>query len=210
MAHVHDPQGPPWRLDLEHERLWQGTEVCHLRPKSFAVLRYLVTHPERLISKDELVQAVWPDTAVSDNVLTVCMAELRKALGDTTQTPQYIETVPRRGYRWIGHLPTADQPAPSPPLPPSAAAFPVGRGAECAQVHGWLAQARGGRRQVGFITGEAGIGKTTVVDTVVAQNEGSPQQAAGYQNPKPATLKTAPSGCLDDAASYTSFRCLAA
>ena len=99
MAHAHEPQETPWRLDLAHERLWRGTEVVHLRPKSFAVLCYLVAHPERLLSKDELVQAVWPDTAVSDGVLTVCMAELRKVLGDTTQTPQYIETVPRRGYR---------------------------------------------------------------------------------------------------------------
>jgi DNA-binding winged helix-turn-helix (wHTH) protein len=48
-------------------------------------------------SKDELVQVVWPDTAVSDCVLTVCLAELRKALGDTPQTPHYIETVSRRG-----------------------------------------------------------------------------------------------------------------
>src|SRR5207247_1678876 len=111
MEHDHDRKGAPWRLDLEHERLWRGTEILHLRPKSFAVLCYLVVHPERLLSKDELVQAVWPDTAVSDGVLTVCMAELRKVLGDTTRTPQYIETVPRRGYRWIGPLPT---PVPSP------------------------------------------------------------------------------------------------
>jgi predicted ATPase len=90
MEHDHDRQRVPWRLDLEHERLWRGTEILHLRPKSFAVLRYLVAHPERLLSKDELVQAVWPDTAVSDGVLTVCMAELRKVLGDTTQTPRQV------------------------------------------------------------------------------------------------------------------------
>jgi DNA-binding winged helix-turn-helix (wHTH) protein/predicted ATPase len=173
MEHDHDCQGAPWRLDLEHERLWRGTEILHLRPKSFAVLRYLVAHPERLLSKDELVQAVWPNTAVSDGVLTVCMAELRKALGDTTQTPQYIETVPRRGYRWIGPLPTPmlspSAAAASPPVALAAPSLAVGREAEGAQLHGWLAQARRGVRQVGFVTGEAGLGKTTLVDAFVAQ-----------------------------------------
>ena len=67
------------------------------------------------ISKDELVQAVWPDTVVSDGVLTVCLAELRKALGDTPQPPHYIETVSRRGYRWIGRCPPRGHPPPQRP-----------------------------------------------------------------------------------------------
>src|SRR5262245_49046637 len=124
MAPTHDSQETSWRLDLVHERLWVGTAVRHLRPKSFAVLRYLVAHPGRLITKDELVQAVWPDTAVSDGVLTVCLAELRKALSDTPQAPRYIETVPRRGYRWIGPLLTAVLP-PTPAAAPPAVAPPA-------------------------------------------------------------------------------------
>ena len=137
------PQAPPWRLDLAHEQLWWGSEVRHLRPKSFAVLRYLVAHPERLIAKDELVQAVWPDTAVSDGVLAVCLAELRKALGDAAQTPHYIETVPRRGYRWIGpHLPAGPPPAAAAAPPWAAPPLTVGRQAAGAQLHAWLAQAR--------------------------------------------------------------------
>ena len=65
MARRHDhAAGPVW-LDLAHEQLWRGVEALHLRPKSFAVLRYLVAHPGRVVAKDELVQAVWPETAVS-------------------------------------------------------------------------------------------------------------------------------------------------
>src|SRR5436309_5897248 len=82
-----------------------------LRPKSFAVLRMLMAHPGRVVRKEEFLQAIWPDTALSDGVLTVCITELRLALGDAAQAPQYIETVPRRGYRWIGPRLTAEQPA---------------------------------------------------------------------------------------------------
>jgi predicted ATPase/DNA-binding winged helix-turn-helix (wHTH) protein len=172
MAPGDDPAAAPVWLDLEHEQLRRGDKALHLRPKSFALLRYLVAHPGRVLSKDELVEAVWPRTAISDGVLTVSINEVRHALGDMAQAPQYIETVPRRGYRWRGALPTTapfpdpagSRPAGSLPLPP-----PIGREAEVAQLHDWLAQARRSARRVGFITGEAGIGKTTVVDAFAAQ-----------------------------------------
>ena len=106
MAQADDPAAGAVWLDLEHEQLWGGGQARHLRPKSFALLRYLVAHPGRVLSKDELVQAVWPETAISDGVLTVSITEIRQALGDAVQAPQYLETVPRRGYRWRGGLPT--------------------------------------------------------------------------------------------------------
>jgi predicted ATPase len=115
---------------------------------------------------------VWPRTAISDGVLTVSINEVRHALGDVAQAPQYLETVPRRGYRWRGALPTM---APFPdlavsgPAAPLVLPLPVGREAEVTQLHDWLAQARHGVRQVGFVTGEAGIGKTTLVDAFAAQ-----------------------------------------
>jgi DNA-binding winged helix-turn-helix (wHTH) protein len=170
MERVHAQPQAPVRLDLDHEQCWRGTEVLRLRPKSFAVLRHLVAQAGRVVPSDVLLQEVWPDTAVSDGVLKVCLHELRQALGDTAQAPQYIETVPRRGYRWIGPLAVAEQPAATAPRTLLA----VGREAECARLHAWLAQARRGRRQVGFITGEAGIGKTTLVDTVLAQVASQP------------------------------------
>ena len=68
MAQGDDPAAAPVWLDLEHEQLRRGDKALHLRPKSFALLRYLVAHPGRVLSKDELVQAVWPRTAISDAV----------------------------------------------------------------------------------------------------------------------------------------------
>ena len=118
MAQADDPAAGPVWLDLEHEQLRRGDKALHLRPKSFALLRYLVAHPGRVLSKDELVEAVWPRTAISDGVLTVSINEVRRALGDMAQAPQYLETVPRRGYRWRGALPTRpplQDPAASPP-----------------------------------------------------------------------------------------------
>jgi len=172
MAQADDPDAGAVWLDLEHEQLWRGGQALHLRPKSFALLRYLVAQPGRVISKDELVQAVWPETAVSDGVLTVSITEIRRALGDEAQAPQYLETVPRRGYRWRGVLPTAaplPDPVVSQPAAPLQPPLPIGREADVTQLHRWQAQARRGVRQVGFVTGDAGIGKTTVVDAFVAQ-----------------------------------------
>jgi DNA-binding winged helix-turn-helix (wHTH) protein len=182
MAQGNDPAAGPVWLDLEHEQLRRGDKALHLRPKSFALLRYLVAHPGRVLSKDELVEAVWPRTAISDGVLTVSINEVRHALGDAAQAPQYLETVPRRGYRWRGALPTT---APFPDLEGSRPAaslappLPIGREAEVAQLKNWLAQARRGGRQVGFVTGEAGIGKTTVVDALCGADRPGAGPVAG-------------------------------
>src|SRR5712691_8803560 len=110
MECTHNRQPGTLRLDLESEQLWREEEALRLRPKSFAVLRYLVKHAGRMVRKEELMRAIWPDTAISDGVLAVCINELRQALGDAAQAPQYIKTVPRLGYRWIGLLPTANRP----------------------------------------------------------------------------------------------------
>jgi DNA-binding winged helix-turn-helix (wHTH) protein/predicted ATPase len=92
----------PFRLEAETARLWRGPERLPLRPKSFAVLHYLLQHAGRLVSKDTLLQAVWPDVTVSEAMLPICLSELRRVLGETRQGPQFIETVARRGYRFIG------------------------------------------------------------------------------------------------------------
>jgi len=75
-----------------------------LRPKTFAVLRYLVDHPEQLVTKEELLNAVWAETVVGEDALTGCIRDLRKVLGDEAKRPQYIETVHRRGYRFLGKV----------------------------------------------------------------------------------------------------------
>ncbi len=83
-------------LDLDRGCLLRAGEEAKLRPKSFDVLKYLVEHNGLLVSKNDLMQAVWPDTFVTDGSLVQCLIEVRRALGDDTQ--RYVKTVPRRGY----------------------------------------------------------------------------------------------------------------
>ena len=166
----------PFRLDLDSERLWCRSDPIALRPKTFAVLRHLLKRAGRLVTKDELLDAVWPGTSVSDAVPIVCVRELRQALGDQAEAPTFIETVPRRGYRFIGkispqrpdgmrHKSPLRSPANSSLLPSLTAATLVGRENELAQLQRCLEAARRGERQVVFVTGETGIGKTVVVET---------------------------------------------
>src|SRR6266511_2347045 len=100
----------PFRLDPDHACLWCEAQAIALPPKVFAVLHYLVTHPDRLVPKDELLDAVWPETAVSDAVVRVAIGALRKVLDDTTPPPRFIATLPRRGYRFLAPVTVIDPP----------------------------------------------------------------------------------------------------
>ena len=71
-----------------------------MAPKLFSVLNHLVENAGRLVSQDELLQAVWPETFVQPEVLRKYIQELRKILGDKAQNPIYLETIPKRGYRF--------------------------------------------------------------------------------------------------------------
>ena len=83
-------------LDLTRGCLLRGNQEIKLPPKPYDALKYLVENPGRLISKQELIEALWPDTAVTDDSLVQCLIEVRRALGDEAQ--QIIKTVQRRGY----------------------------------------------------------------------------------------------------------------
>ncbi len=85
-----------FKLDLTRGALFRGVEEIKLRPKSFDVLKYFAENSGRLISKDELIEAIWHETAVTDDSLVQCLKDIRNALGDQSQT--IIRTVPRRGY----------------------------------------------------------------------------------------------------------------
>jgi class 3 adenylate cyclase/tetratricopeptide (TPR) repeat protein len=124
------PSSPQWvfdrfRLDPDHACLWRAAEVLTLPPKAFDLLHYFVRHPDRVLSKDELLDAVWPQTAVTDAVVRVTIGLLRKVLGDTAQTPQFIATVARRGYRFLAPVTVVHPPeaipaeAPQPPATPA-------------------------------------------------------------------------------------------
>jgi DNA-binding winged helix-turn-helix (wHTH) protein len=154
-----------------------------LTPRAFAVLRHLVTHQGRLITKAELLGAVWRDVVVSDAAVASGIRDLRRALGDSSRAPRYIQTVHRRGFRFIGPVAqpgalvacaatpedeSCGQPAAS-VAPRSSPAALVGREAELARLHAALVRALSGQRQLVFVTGEPGIGKTTLVEMFLGQ-----------------------------------------
>jgi DNA-binding winged helix-turn-helix (wHTH) protein/tetratricopeptide (TPR) repeat protein/type II secretory pathway predicted ATPase ExeA len=176
---------PPFQLDLRAGQLSREGQPIQLRPKTFAVLQYLAERPGELLTKHALLDAVWTGVAVSEDVVRISANELRNALGDDRTAPRFIETVPRRGYRFVARMgaeasPATDaplsieaiaaDPAFDDPLPP-VDAWIVGREEERAAIGAWLQAARSGQRQIGFVTGEAGIGKTTLVETALRDLE---------------------------------------
>jgi DNA-binding winged helix-turn-helix (wHTH) protein/TolB-like protein/Flp pilus assembly protein TadD len=94
----------PFRLDTQEQRLLSEGKPVPLTPKSFELLRVMVENPGRLLHKDELLKLVWPDSYVEEGNLSHHVFALRKALGDEKLSAQYIETVPRRGYRFIADV----------------------------------------------------------------------------------------------------------
>jgi DNA-binding winged helix-turn-helix (wHTH) protein/tetratricopeptide (TPR) repeat protein len=181
-------------LDLAVAQVRRDDEVLPLSPKAVAVLHYLATHPHQVVTKSNIRQAVWPEIGGSDAALKVCISELRKALDDNATPPRLIETHPGQGYRFIAPITTATPPilgletrdlglVPAPPPPAWQAPSPqspvpkaqysalstqhsvlVGRDAELAHLYDRWTKALDGERQVVFISGEPGIGKTTLIE----------------------------------------------
>ncbi|MGH8680209.1 MAG: winged helix-turn-helix domain-containing protein, partial [Burkholderiales bacterium] len=92
------------RLDPGNECLWWGDQPIALTPKAFAVLRCLVERSGQLVTKEALLQAVWPGTYVEQGQVKQFIAELRRILHDDSRTPRFIQTVRGRGYRLIGDI----------------------------------------------------------------------------------------------------------
>src|SRR5229473_387095 len=162
---------PPFRLDLAAGQLLCGERHIELRPKTFAVLRYLLERAGQLVSKNDLFPAVWSATYVSEVTLAVCVRELRQALGDDARAPRFLETVHGRGYRFIAPVTTVQSSAFKVPRSDtqdsalsSRLSILVGREAELALLSSRLERAFQGERQFVFVTGEPGIGKTSLVE----------------------------------------------
>jgi DNA-binding winged helix-turn-helix (wHTH) protein/tetratricopeptide (TPR) repeat protein len=143
-----------FRLDRVEGCLWRGDVEVPLRAKSLAVLRHLAENPGRLVTRDELLRAVWPGVAVSASVVRVSIAEVRAALGDDSLAPRFVDTVGRKGYRFL---------AGTDERPTGERRF-VGRRDDLARLHRHLARCRDLHRTVVFVAGEVGIGKTTLVE----------------------------------------------
>jgi len=150
-----------FRLDLTNECLWRGTRAISLRPKAFAVLKLLIENPGQLVSKQKVLDTVWPGTFVGDAVLKDNIRQLREALDDDAGSPSYIETAHRRGYRFIGKTSQRTPGKPSiqampvsalPPKGSGSSSTPVeirvlGRKSELAKMRDWLHLALAGDRQ---------------------------------------------------------------
>lgn len=153
-----------FRLDPVNQCLWREHDRISMAPKVFDVLRYLVDNCGRLVTQQELLDAVWPEAFVQPEILRKYILEIRKALGDPPNQPIFIETLPKRGYRFIAAV-TEEAAAPARPAVQKSSPRFVGRDAPLAELNQRMQDALGGQRQIVFITGEGGIGKTTLLDT---------------------------------------------
>src|SRR5438128_3536802 len=161
---------PPFRLDTVNQCLFRGDGVAEermlLAPKAFDVLRYLVEHPGRLVAHEELLDALWPKTYVQPEVLKSHITAIRAVLGDDARKPMFIETMSRRGYRFIA--PVTEGASARGAVASRPAKILVGRDGALDQLRRCLGRMSSkGERQIVFVTGEPGIGKTAVADAFI-------------------------------------------
>src|SRR5262245_7325984 len=208
MAKVQTGQGVsfgPYRLRGPHGPLERRSKSVNLPPKALAVLWHLVTHAGQVVTKEELLAAVWTGTVVGEEALTTCLRQVRRTLGDDVRAPRYIATVHRVGYRFLAPVTASDilfqgsgigdqrmgrelrkkvesvphqevsAPIPIPRIPTPAL---VGREAELTKLHSLLDRAWRGERRLVFVTGEAGIGKTALVEAFVSEVRSPKSQEA--------------------------------
>lgn len=167
---VTDLSFGPFVLDFQAGRLSRDGTPVALRPKAYALLVALACRPDVLVTKDELLDAVWGRRHITEGVIKSAIAELRTAMGDDPQLQQWIQTVPRRGYRFVGKPPNVrPEPVGTPPATPPAPhvdALPRGdipypasallaREEELARLGMAVA-----RHRLVTVTGPAGVGKT--------------------------------------------------
>ena len=155
-----------FRLDPVNQCLWRSTESGEderilLTRTEYGVLDHLVAHAGRLVTHRELLDAVWPRTAIEPQAVKSKIFRLRRVLDDDPKQPRYIETLSRRGYRFVGRIDRGgvDQvsaPAPTSPL--------VGRDGALAELSQCMREANAGKLQIVFVTGEPGIGKSALVE----------------------------------------------
>src|SRR5262247_722108 len=105
-----------FRVNAVEQVLTKGHQIIPLTPKAFDTLVVLVRNSGHVVGKDELLKAVWPETFVEEGVLAVNIAAIRKSLSDGDEARSYIETVPRRGYRFVGEVRTLSKSSESPQI----------------------------------------------------------------------------------------------
>lgn len=203
----------PFVLDGPGGRLLRDGTAVDLPPKPYAVLAHLASRPGVLVTKDELLDAVWGHRHVSDSVLKVAVNTLRGALGEDAKAPRWIETVARRGYRFAAPPAQAQDATTAQDAPPAAPpAALIGR-TEALQAlqQRWREAAAGQRRLVG-VAGDPGVGKSTLLRAFVATlgearvASGQCVEAWGGSEPYLPVLEALDQLCTSEPALVTALR----
>ncbi len=160
-----------FRIDLDRRQLLRGDAPIELRRKAFDVLRHLCERPDTLVTNDELLDAAWPGVAVTPQTLTNVIQEIRSALGDRADAPRWIHTVRGRGHVF--------RPSAADAVATLEESIVVGRARELARLAAVAAHAFHGEPRVVFVTGESGIGKTTLVETFLGSRDDDVRCARG-------------------------------
>ncbi|HYC90848.1 MAG TPA: AAA family ATPase [Thermoanaerobaculia bacterium] len=155
----------PFHLAPAVDLLYRGEEVVPLEPRAVRVLRYIVEHNDRVLSKEELLEEVWADVFTTDGVLKKAVSQIRRTLGDDAEQSRYIATYHGRGYRFVAPVTRVTA---TPPAAESSALIPnydqlAGREAELLTLRAELRSTLEGAPRPVTIIGEPGIGKTQLV-----------------------------------------------
>jgi DNA-binding winged helix-turn-helix (wHTH) protein len=163
-------------LDAPQGHLWRGRTVVPMRRKAWEVLYWLAGRCGEIVSNEDLLEAVWGKIAVSPQVLTNTIHEVRVALDDTSDTPRFIQTVRGRGYVFLGDV----FPERGPKTGVARPDVIVGREGELHHLDALWEQIRSGRSGIIFVSGEPGIGKTTLVDAFLHGAVDGPAGRTGW------------------------------
>jgi predicted ATPase len=166
-------------LDTQQYELRSDRGPIRLEPQVFDVLAFLIKNRDRVVSKEELFEGVWGDRIVTESALSSRLKAARKAIGDSGREQRLIRTLHGRGYRFVGEVSeqaaeslSSHGPSSETESRMSAVQLPgaetVGRDVELNQLLDHLSRAQSGFRQLVLVTGEAGLGKTTLVETFLA------------------------------------------
>jgi hypothetical protein len=140
-----------------------------LPPKAFGVLCALVRQPKALVTKNALLDAVWGHQHVSESVLKTVISQIRSALEDDASHPRFVETASRLGYRFVGTVGSSAEPTLPAVTAPSQNVF-IGRESELARLQAGWERVAAGRHQLMWIAGDAGVGKSTLIETFVTRS----------------------------------------
>ena len=191
-------------LDVSARKLVRGGTATALPSRAFDTLVYLLEHRERLVQKNELIDAIWADVVVTDDSLTHAVSVLRRALADERAHPKYIETVPRRGYRFIGTVragddavvpstaPALSRPGPAPTVPAAVSRSP----------------ARNRARLAGALAGAAGLAAVAAllaVSTWPAPSNDVAPRSVWLSQPSPPDSSIASGGVLSPDGRHLAF-----